>query len=269
MTHLDLGRDIPSDYIYEAWSFERALQAAQEIAKLWVEVQEEEEEGKGKAKKPAAGDGKSRGERLDPHDVFVNPFAASDASVKGDVPPKDSNRWTPYTMEYPHLAAPKRAKGLRNIEEGAILRAPWRLTTDYRIFRDNRARRTGSLLLDASGSMGLTQAMIKQIVERVPAAIVAVYGGNGNSGKVRLVAKGGKMAIAEKAYASPGGANCVDGPGLEWLGLQPLPRIWISDGGVTGHGDQQSPWVLWDAHRICAQFRIRRAGSLAEALRYF
>jgi hypothetical protein len=53
--------------------------------------------------------------------------------------------------------------------------------------------------------------------------------------------------------------NVVDGPALRWLARQPEPRIWISDGHVTGIADQPSSDLAVDAIHICRKARITRA----------
>ena len=69
------------------------------------------------------------------------------------------------------------------------------------------------------------------------------------------------MASSSDIGATLGRGNIVDGPALRWLAQQPEPRIWISDGQVTGTHDRPSTDLVVDAIRICQQAGIRRAGT--------
>jgi hypothetical protein len=180
--------------------------------------------------------------------------------------------WMEMEVQTPHLTTPKFAKGPRCADVGAVFRAPHRLFTDQRVFRENRSKRQGSVLVDTSGSMALSSKMIKTIVRAVPAAVIATYGGNvrGNPhlGGLRILAKGGRLVAHNKEYKPVGVANGVDGPALRWLGMQPFPRIWISDGSVTGVGDTCCDKLAKQAAGICERYRIRRVGDLESALRF-
>lgn len=176
-----------------------------------------------------------------------------------------TNRWMSMEVETPPLKTPKWAKGAGCADAGSVFRAPWRLTTDQRVFRMNRAKRQGSVLLDTSGSMGIDEATIEKIVRAVPAAVIGMYAAAGNHGQLRILSKWGKLVPDSKYFKKFGGMNGVDGPALRWLGYQPFPRIWISDGMVTGVGDGGATNLLLEAEEICERYRIVRVHSLAEA----
>jgi len=112
-----------------------------------------------------------------------------------------------------------------------------RALTDGKVFRGSRKKsQAGTILIDASGSMGLTAEMIETLVLGSPGTMVAFYEGadRGDSGGyVKVVAANGKVASAEQMRTYIGG-NGVDGPALEWLGRQQGPRVWVSDGEVSG-----------------------------------
>jgi hypothetical protein len=61
-----------------------------------------------------------------------------------------------------------------------------------------------------------------------------------------------------------GGANIVDGPALVWLTHQQEPRVWFSDGKVTGAHEAQGPLMLADADRLCRLANIKRTLSMEE-----
>ena len=110
----------------------------------------------------------------------------------------------------------------------------------------------------ASGSMCFGPAELQRITAAAPLATVAIYAGRGASGTLSIVAARGRMASSSDIGTNLGRGNVVDGPALRWLAQQPEPRIWISDGQVTGTHDRPSTDLVVDAIRICQQAAIRR-----------
>jgi len=101
----------------------------------------------------------------------------------------------------------------------------------------------GTILLDCSGSMNINQADIDRLLEMAPMATVACYEGLNQkpSGSLAVIVRKGwmvKREDIEQWRSTMRRVNVVDGPALEWLSKQEMPRIWISDGKVTGVGDQ-------------------------------
>lgn len=156
----------------------------------------------------------------------------------------------------------------RFTDEGCIPVAVHRLTTDGRLFtRRRRREQGGTVLVDYSGSMSLSAEGLREIIDAAPAAKVAVYSGSGRSGKLVVVADRGRCANAEGlSRARYGGGNVVDGPALRWLAGQAEPRIWVSDGWVTGVGDTLGGNLLAEAANICRGAGIVRVGDADEAL---
>lgn len=148
----------------------------------------------------------------------------------------------------------------RAADEGSILRSPHRLLVDGRVFAHRSRRRAGSVLIDGSASMSWNARKLETLLEVAPAAVVACYEGTAEGwGVLRVLARGGRR-VADDAIRPPlgKGGNVVDGPALRWLARQPAPRVWVSDGHVTGVGDHFSPRLLRDADEICAAARIVR-----------
>jgi hypothetical protein len=56
--------------------------------------------------------------------------------------------------------------------------------------------------------------------------------------------------------------NVVDGPALQWLSQQKAPRVWVSDGDVTGLGDRSAPNLSDDVDMLIATAHIRRVPTL-------
>lgn len=194
------------------------------------------------------------------------------AKVSGDQYSKDLRAdWGKMWLEFPKLAREKKTRGVRCADEGSSLRAPWRLRTDGRIFRAiNKAKKTGTILMDGSGSMSVDADTIKAFVSAAPLSRVAAYHGEGprlSGGPLRLLADKGKIATDDQAFDF-GGGNVVDGPALQWLGKQARPRIWVCDGVVTGPGDARSSERDTEANRLMKQYGILRFNRCDEALAY-
>jgi hypothetical protein len=156
---------------------------------------------------------------------------------------------------------PAVARGRTFCDHGAVLAAPHRLPVDGRVFLRRRRQRGGTVLIDASGSMCFGSAELTRITAAAPLATVAIYAGRGASGTLAIVAARGRMASRSGICALLGRGNVVDGPALRWLAQQAEPRIWISDGHVTGAHDRPSTALVVDAIRICQQAGIRRAST--------
>lgn len=136
-----------------------------------------------------------------------------------------------------------------------------RLLTDQRVFREMRSTPSGSLLVDCSGSMGLSVGDVNQVLNHVPGAVIGLYSGNGGSGVLHIVARSGKVAANLDAIITAAlrmGGNVVDGPSLEWLITMPQPRIWYSDGGVTGLRDSASYGLRPQANELMRRGKVGR-----------
>lgn len=159
-------------------------------------------------------------------------------------------------------------------DEGVVPGAVHRLTIDSRIFLRKRKIKGGTVLVDASGSMNLSPEDLSAVVEAAPGAIVAAYAGSSYSGRLVIVAKNGRMASAAEIDSmfvtdecpDGMGGNVVDGPALEWLAKQQEPRIWVSDGIVTGIDDGCAMNLVIEANRICAAADIERIEDWTEVV---
>ena len=165
-------------------------------------------------------------------------------------------------------AAPPRGRRMRTAEEDTEFRHFYRLFGDRRVFARplrNRAPAGGTVLIDVSGSMALTAVHIDGIIAAVQAAtLVAMYSGSGDRGELRVVVRNGRRA-APRDLEPYGGGNIVDLPALEWLARQPAPRVWISDGYVTGCGDITTDALKKRCREICAEAGIVHVPDAAGA----
>lgn len=152
----------------------------------------------------------------------------------------------PYLAKYP-LELPHTGKlGRRTIatNEGKYPKNFHRLVTDpfRRIFVRKTRSLGGVVVFDCSGSMGLSEEQIKQVLKSSAGCSIVCYSDHGNEdqdkahGNIHLVAKNGRQMRGLPDF--PGG-NGVDLPALRY-GYDILrlngrsPVIWVSDGQVTG-----------------------------------
>jgi hypothetical protein len=173
-------------------------------------------------------------------------------------------KWGKLTVVVPHLSelhpVPSLSRRNSYTDEGTTLKAPYRLPIDGRVFSRRRVDRGGTVLIDASGSMALSLEDIRRLVLAAPSAVVAIYCGTGKFGTLTVVARKGRVVdhaglVKARTY---GNGNIVDGPALEWLGKQPGPRVWVSDGFVTGVNDTTSVDLGAAAQVTCNRGSIRR-----------
>lgn len=154
----------------------------------------------------------------------------------------------------------------RATDSGAIPRNWHRLPVDGRVFTRKRNRQGGgTVLVDVSGSMSLSSEEVQEVLARWPGVTVATYSGCGGEGFLRIIGSRGNRATDDECAVSRGG-NIVDGPALEWLSGMPGPRVWISDGLVTGANETLSPALVMDAARIVRAGRIQRVPNVRELL---
>jgi len=157
----------------------------------------------------------------------------------------------------------------RAASEGSVVRYAHRWATDRAVFRRRVRVRGGTLLVDRSGSMTISVEDFDRFLAAAPIGTrVAIYGGEGAGGELRVVAEGGRRAAAED-LGRIGRGNVVDLPALEWLARQRAPRIWVSDGGVTGIGDRFSAALSARCEAVRRRAQIRRVENLEEARAVF
>lgn len=166
---------------------------------------------------------------------------------------------------------PRRPLGRRFRDCGVVPSAVHRLPVDMAIFATRQRARGGTILCDASGSMGYDDSDLERIISMAPAATIAFYSGHpsaaGPVGNIVIAAAGGKAAtVAETYTALAGGHNYIDGPALRWLAKQDGPRIWVSDQEVGGAGHDYGRGGPCHAEclSICYAANIQIVGSIDE-----
>lgn len=140
------------------------------------------------------------------------------------------------------LPADLLGKSKRKKDIGVKPNAMHRYATDKKIFIDKAKRVTGTVLIDASGSMNFEREDIEDIVKLLPASTIAIYSGTNHPekftkddtvGYLHVIAKNGKW-VREIPDIYEFRNNIVDGPAIDWLAKQAEPRILVSDLQFTG-----------------------------------
>lgn len=185
-----------------------------------------------------------------------------------DAKPFAGRAWGRMTIDEPNRPLPSTSR--RSCHQardyGTYLRNPHRMPVDGRVFSTKKTARAVSLLIDASGSMSLSDQNLVTILRAVPAAVVACYSGDRDKGVLRVLAKDGRRVTGDLVTRPSGCCNVIDGPALDWLAAQPAPRFWLSDGGVTGIGDVGGSWNTEYAKNVCDRARITRHGKIKDLL---
>tara|TARA_Y100001938_G_scaffold145111_2_gene221093 strand:- start:65 stop:1528 length:1464 start_codon:yes stop_codon:yes gene_type:complete len=153
-------------------------------------------------------------------------------------------RWAKMEISYPLLekSLPNKllGKSKKYSDMGVAPRAMHRDLTDKKVFTSKSKRKSGTVLIDVSGSMSFTEEDVQEIIETLPASTVAIYSGDSDAdakephkvkGTLRIVGKNGRYV---KYIPDHGLHNLIDGPAIEWLSKQAEPRILVSDLQFTG-----------------------------------
>lgn len=181
-----------------------------------------------------------------------------------------SNEWGTLTIQKPvkdHYAKRRYLnKTTRSNLEGIYLRHIWRIASDRLIFSQMTKKMGGSVLIDTSSSMNLSTQQINDLVQLAPAISVAIYSGNDNDGVCRELVYNGRKVHNGQIRKPAAGNNVVDGPAIkEWLAKQPMPRVWISDGVVTGIGDRYAFNLCKEVKQLIKNYSIIRVSDFDEA----
>jgi hypothetical protein len=141
---------------------------------------------------------------------------------------------------------------------------------DRRIFSRKTRALGGVVVIDASGSMQLSEEDLDRLLKCSTGATVVMYSGGHNDPRIPntwVVARKGRMV---RTLPDVPGNNCVDGPALIYgaslreRSSQPL--IWVSDGEVTGARGNSSPENLRkDIAWIKRKYRVQQVMDVPQA----
>lgn len=147
------------------------------------------------------------------------------------------------------------------------MRRPDRARIDGAIFR-RKARGNGgvTILVDNSGSMAIKAPELIALLRAAGDATVAIYSGRGGRGELRIIAdKRRSVSLRtdrpDPAFKSMGG-NEVDYPATRWLAEQRGRRVFITDGGFTGSGDEGYAQINREIEVLVKSRRIERFNNV-------
>jgi hypothetical protein len=147
-----------------------------------------------------------------------------------------------------------------------------RLLTDpeKRVFDRKVRGKGGIVLIDQSGSMGLSDSDLWGLLEAAPGAVIIGYShrpGSSNVPNIWVMAERGKV-IDRDALPHGNGGNGVDGPALDFAQKQRKsgePFIWVCDGIVTDAFDHHKINLCVEAQRKVFQYGIHTVPTVADA----
>lgn len=192
--------------------------------------------------------------------------------------PKDSDLlgdWEPLVVSKPELTINHTGKLGRRIiasDSGREIRFLNRMVSDpdKRVFSRKTRALGGVVVIDASGSMHLSEDDLDRLLKASSGATVVMYSGgynNPNKPNTWVIARKGRMV---RRLPDVPGDNACDGPALIYAaslrdrGSQPV--IWVSDGYVTGvNAGHTNRNLNADIERIMRKHRIKRVDCVDEA----
>jgi hypothetical protein len=182
--------------------------------------------------------------------------------------------WCPMTIKQPprpnRFPSKMRSRSWKPTDQGTVLRYVQRYCSgDGTIFAAKGQKPGGcTVLIDASGSMRFSAEEILQVMQLMPAALIAAYDGDDTKGELRILAKKGRR-VDSHHFKGPVGGNAVDGPALEWLSKQAGPRYWVSDGHIVGYRGARTPAMYAAVYKTCRDANILRVDGLSDVIAKF
>ena len=170
---------------------------------------------------------------------------------------------------------------------GHVMRYPHRIMTDKIIFGGHKKLNAGTVLIDCSGSMRIRKEMLENVIINSKGVKIAGYcaisgcdpagfdpsfkdddSRHYNTGILEILAE--KGMVVNKISRDIAGRNCniVDIPALKWLGKQRGPRIWVSDGLITGIGHWWTVDMRREMLQLLKKHKIKWIKSLGEFQKY-
>lgn len=183
--------------------------------------------------------------------------------------------WEPLVVSKPELSINHTGKLGRRViasDSGREIRYLNRMVSDpdKRVFSRKTRALGGVVVIDASGSMHLSEDDLDRLLKASAGATVLMYSGgynNPNKPNAWVIARKGRMV---RRLPEVPGDNACDGPALIYAaslrdrGSQPV--IWVSDGYVTGINSGHTNRNLQkDIENIIRKHRIVRVDHVQEA----
>lgn len=134
----------------------------------------------------------------------------------------------------------------------------------------------GTLLIDASGSMTITDDLLRRVIEMAPLATVAYFSGSGRGrGCLVIYADKGKIYNGPKVREDYHGGmpyrnygNDVDYPAIQWLLKQQAPRAFVGDLMACGPAQVFNDAAVEITLTAEKKGMLKRYASVAEYLEY-
>ena len=190
--------------------------------------------------------------------------------------PVDLKGWYPLFVSKPPLEVPhtgKLGRRLMYTNEGKYPRNIGRMITDpeRRIFTRKTRSLGAVVVIDCSGSMSLTEQDLAVLMKSSAGATVVTYSTGDRADTEHpncwIVARKGRQVRRLPDY--PGGNGC-DAPALAYgVSLRSnssQPVIWVSDGMVTGIGDEHSKSLWNQCQRLINRHGIHHVETVREAV---
>lgn len=154
---------------------------------------------------------------------------------------------------------------------GRHLRHVERLLTDpdRRVFAGRRRARGGTVLIDQSGSMRLSESDLWRIISAAPGGTVIGYSHHSRSRhrpNIWILAELGRVT---SEIPRGHGGNGVDGPALEFAAARHRsgdPFIWVCDGYVTDDHDNFSASLADHCARLVIRHRVHQVIDVDQAV---
>jgi len=195
--------------------------------------------------------------------VERNNEAVEFGDVRGEIPESRWEHRTPrLTTKTP---AGKTRWGTKMVQdtEGEILRHVHRIAQDGAVYGRTVRRGKGSILIDVSGSMSLSNQEIEELIAAAPHATIAVHDSDGCT----VIAKDGRYAANWKEIHYPGGGTKGSTYAGEWLVKQQRPHMWITDTLFQGNGGPLGPNALLKIARMVNSHKVAVIPTVAEAVK--
>lgn len=154
---------------------------------------------------------------------------------------------------------------------GRHLRYPQRLLDDpdRRVFAGRRRTCGGTVLIDQSGSMRLSETDLWRIISAAPGSTVIGYSHHSRSRhqpNIWILAERGRVT---DAIPRGNGGNGVDGPALDFAAARHRsgdPFIWVCDGYVTDDHDNFSTSLADHCARLVIRHRVHQVVDVDQAV---
>ena len=156
-----------------------------------------------------------------------------------------------------------------------------RLLTDpqRRVFDKTVRGKGGIVVVDCSGSMSLSREQVRQVVLASPGCTVLAYtvsdwaiGGDGEAERPNAWVLAHEGRICDRLPFERGAGNGVDLPVLQWAvknrKRQSVPIVWVSDGCVTGMGDNSHPMLAIKTFEFVMKHNITVVSDTESAVKY-